>query len=101
MKYLKTHESFKDWTPSTYQKNDLVIIESDWLESIAKVINVLPSDNFKDDTEYKLECKTKISSDMINEYVIISAIEKEIVRKLTPSEIIEYNLREDAKKYNI
>lgn len=98
MKYIKTYET--DWTLSLYQKGDMVIIDSDWLDNMAEVIYVIPIGNFVNETEYKLHAKiTKTYGHQ--EFTMIPVTDKDIIRKATQQEIDDYNLKNDIKKYNL
>jgi len=99
MKYLKQYENINN---DILHIGDYVIIDSNWLENIGQIVNILWRDNIDSISEYKVKTYT-LSRLRYNkkEEKILSLDKKEIIRKATQKEIDDYILQNDINKYNL
>ena len=90
-KYIKNFEILDS---EYYNIGDYVIINSDWLNRIAIIQNIL----FGEDFEFKILTFSKYNK---KDTYTLSVTGDEIIRKATQEEIDEFQLEINADKYNL
>ena len=106
MKYIKTYEKYNS---SHYEKGDYVILNIDEINTNNEIDGrtIVGEEPYKPINNMALVTKFNISNEDYP-YIVkfynddqTNVGEDEILRKMTPEEILEFNIKKEGVKYNL